>query len=332
VTQPISGQGIFEAERKPWIAVCGFAPSRKHFPFGDDRWWTWGCNDLAVYEARVDVTFEIHHTMNMGVRRSPEWEQILRSGGKRGRDFAPGNPATPIFMQEAHPDYPTVIAFPKNRIIEEFGKRVLPPLEYIPSVANAADYFTNSIGWMIALAILELTEVKKVNGRDQRVAKPDARLAVVGVSMAADSEYIAQKPNVEFWIGRAMGYGIDVWVPDDAHILKAATLYGYASSAPLAIRLQSDKDDLRKKTVELVQQEQQLAAQLEQVRYQLVAVRASKDYINGLERNLVIPTEIATGSTASGPQVGREILVADGQPVQTVVVPSDNQPAHAGVS
>lgn len=324
MTQAITGQSIFEAERKPWIAVCGFAPSRKHFPFGDDRWWVFGCNDLYAYEARVDVTFEIHHTMNMGPRRNPEHEAVLRGGGKRGMNFAIGNPATPVFMQEAHPDYPTVIAFPKNRIIEAFGERVLPPLDYMPSVAPAADYFTNSIGWMIALAILELTEVKKVNGREQRVAKPDARLAVVGVSMAADSEYIAQKPNVEFWIGRAMGYGIDVWVPDDAHILKAATLYGYASSTPLAVRLQSDKDDMRNKTIALQQQEAQLVQQLEQVRYQLVAVRANKDYINGLERNLVIPTEIGIGSTAEGPQVGREILVTDGQPIEQVVVPSDN--------
>ena len=330
----ISGEALFKAEAKNWIAVCGFAPSRKHFPFEDERWWTWGCNDLYAYEHRVDVTFEIHHTMNMGARRNPEHEAVLRGGGKRGAGFKTGAPATPIFMQEAHPEYPTVIAFPKNRIFEEFGKTNLPPLDYTPSVAAGASYFTNSIGWMIALAILELTEVRKVNGRDMRVAKPDARLAVVGVSMAADSEYIAQKPNVEYWIGRAQGYGIEVWVPDDAHILKAATLYGYASSDPLRVRLQSDREDLKGKTIEAQQQLAQHQQAVQQLEHQLTAVRAVKDYINGLERNLVIGTEIGIGSDAQGPGVGRDavLTLANGQTVETVIVPSDNQHQHVGAN
>lgn len=593
------GQTIYEAERKPWIAVLGFAPSKKHFAWADGRWWNWGCNDLYAHVPRVDVTFEIHHTMNMGARRNPEHEAALRGGGKRGTGFAIGNPATPVFMQEAHPEYPTVMAFPKNQIIEAFGKLNLSPLEYTPSVAAGADYFTNSISWMLALAILELTEERKINGVLRRVAKPDSRLAVCGVSMAADcvapetrvltedlrwipasevkvgdrlmsfdehpqnkgignkyrrwrvgtveqasevmkpcyrlsledgtkmtvsenhgwlvdllndhswkttsqlrdkasankarfasrltkviepwdelhsrdagylaaafdgeghlsqqqlshcdthcmrvsyaqrenamsreveaalqkygfdytiqtpkgsdcrsfnllggrpellrflgqvrpsrllekldtsilgrfqkkehvaveektfvgeqpvialkldtgtfiaegfashnSEYAVQKPSVEYWIGRAQGYGIEVWVPDDAHILKSATLYGYASSSPLRIRLQSDREDLRGKKVETQQQLQQAQQAVQQAEANLIAQRAIADYIDGLERNLVIGTEIGIGEKAReyDPTItdpnqlgsGRNTILElkDGQTVETVIIPSDNQ-------
>lgn len=334
MTEP-NAQALYAGESKDWIAVVGFAPSKKHFPWGDERWSVWGVNDLCFYVPRVDVAFELHHTMNMGVRRSPEWEQALRSGGKRGAQHEIGKPLTPVFMQEAHPEYPSVLAFPKQRIISEFGRLHLPPLEYTGTVAPGADYFTNSISWMIALAILELTEEKTVSGRTQRVAKPGARLGIVGVSMAAESEYSVQKPSVEYWIGRAQGMGIDVWVPDDAHILHTATLYGYASSNALRVRLQSDKDDLRNKTIEFQQQEQQAQMALQQAQGSLIAVRAVKDYINGLERNLVIGTEIGIGEEGQAPTEtdpnklgsGRNhiITLENGQVMETVIVPSDNQ-------
>lgn len=311
------GSRVFEQERRNWICLVGFAPSKKHAPFEDERWWMWSVNDAYHYVPRSDVAFELHHTLNLDKRRNESHEAVLRGGGKRGSQFEIGSPPTPIFMQEAHPDYPTVIAFPKERIISEFGKRSLPPGPGEVDVAPGADYFTNSIGWMIALAILELTEEREINGRMMRVAKPDARLGIYGISMAADSEYAVQRPNVEFWCGMARGYGIEVSIPDDAHILKAGTLYGYVSSQPLAVRLQADMSNFREQTIALQQQQAQLNAQLQQVEHQLTAIRAQKAYNEALNRNLVIGTEIGVGSDESGPHGGRELVEA--------VVHSDNQ-------
>lgn len=310
------GQQIYEAEKKDKILICGFAGSKKHVPWGDESWWTWGCNDLYAYTPRVDVTFEIHHILNMGARRNPEHEAVIRGGGKRGAQYATGNPATPIFMQETNPDYPTVIAFPKEKVLQAFGE------------TPGGDYFTNSISWMIALAILELTEVRKVNGQELRVSRPGTELAIYGISMAADSEYAVQRPSVEHWVGRAIGCGLKVTVPDDAHILKTATLYGYASSSALSIRLQSDLDDLKNQTIQIQTEIAQAEAVLSQKRMQLEAIRGTKSYIDTLQRNLTVSTEIPIGSAEKGPHDGRNTILTleDGKVVENLIVPaSDNQ-------
>lgn len=310
------GLALFESERRDKICICGFADSKKHAPFGDDSWWVWGMNDLYAHVPRVDVTFEIHHLLNMANRRNPQHEAVMAAGGKRGAAFEPGKPPTPIFLQESRPEWPTTITFPKERIFEAFGD------------SPGGTYFTNSVGWMIALAILELTEVKKVNGMDLRVSKPGAELSICGISMAADSEYVAQRPNVEYWVGRAIGYGIKTFVPDDAHILKAATTYGYSSSEPLMIRLQADRTQLSEQTLQLQQQAAQLQQQMAMIEAQLNQVRGMKGYIDTLQRNLTIDTEIKAGSTQKGPGVGRDSILTlqDGQVVESLVVPqSDGQ-------
>lgn len=328
------GLKLFQEQRKPWICILGFAGSKKHAPFADERWNIWGVNDLYAYVPRVDVTFEVHHTLNMGARRNPEHEAVMRAGGRRGSQYKAGEPRTPIVMQSEHPNYPTVFPYPLDTVITEFGRKPFEPVcEAESAVAPGASYFTNSIGLMLAMAILELTEVKKINGRDMRVAKADARLGVVGISMAAESEYIAQRPNVEYWIGRAQGYGIDVWVPDDAHILKAATMYGYASSSPLAVRLQSDKEDMKQKTIELQQAEAQINAQAQQVQLEIAGVRAVKQYQDMLLRTMTIDTEIGVGSDQKGPGVGRDAILTlqDGKVIEASIVAASDNHQPAGV-
>jgi hypothetical protein len=56
------------------------------------------------------------------------------------------------------------------------------------------DYFSNTIDYMIALAVYEgYTE-----------------LDLYGVNMARESEYYYEKPGVDYWCGQAMGRGIKV--------------------------------------------------------------------------------------------------------------------------
>jgi hypothetical protein len=305
--EQVSGLAIYEAERRSKICIVGFADSKRHAPWQDTSWSFWGVNDLYAHVPRVDVIFEIHHTMNMGNRRNPDHEKVLAGGGKRGTGFEIGAPLTPIFVQTARPEWPTSISFPRDKVMEELG----------------SDYFTNSVSWMIALAILELTEIKKVNGRDQRVAKPGTALSVCGVSMAADSEYVQQRPNVEYWVGRAESLGIEVYVPDDAHILKAATLYGYDTSSPLRVRLQADKVQMQEQTIQLMQKQGQLQSELQMVQSQLEHIRGMKSYIDTLVRNLTISTEIEVGSKEMGPHKGRDTILTleDGKLIESLVVP-----------
>ena len=76
------------------------------------------------------------------------------------------------------------------------------------------DYFTNTIDYMIALAIYE--HFTQIN--------------MYGVNMSMKGEYAFEKPGVDFWCGMALGRGIDVRIfGEKSTIMKSpdGLLYGY---------------------------------------------------------------------------------------------------------
>lgn len=189
------------------IAILGKAPSSRDLaPFDDDSWEIWGLSDMAMPEypspiKRWDRWFEMHD-LDDGFRR---WNQnyvewIKQDHGK------------PIYVQENRDDVPSGVAYPRREIFAHFDK-------YISNQdGDPLHYFTNSISWMIALAIYEgATEI-----------------ALYGVDMAQHgmglrSEYAYQRPSVELWLGIAAGRGITVTIPKESDLLKTPHLYGYDS-------------------------------------------------------------------------------------------------------
>jgi hypothetical protein len=77
--------------------------------------------------------------------------------------------------------------------------------------AQFGDYFTNSISYMLAMAIDEGYQV----------------IHVYGVDMAQDTEYGTQRPSCEFFLGVAVGRGIQIYVPKTSDLLKVRWMYGY---------------------------------------------------------------------------------------------------------
>ena len=76
------------------------------------------------------------------------------------------------------------------------------------------DYFTNTVDYAIALAVYE----------------GYSSLELYGINMEVDSEYFWEKPGVEFWVGQAMGRGVNVTAHGNhTSILKSrdGLLYGY---------------------------------------------------------------------------------------------------------
>ena len=76
------------------------------------------------------------------------------------------------------------------------------------------DYFSNSIDYMIALAIYEGA----------------TSIDLYGVNMTAATEWAYQKPGVDYWCGQAMGRGIEVNVYGMVSIIMKTCdglLYGY---------------------------------------------------------------------------------------------------------
>lgn len=89
--------------------------------------------------------------------------------------------------------------YPIEAVIDRFG----------------TDYFSNSVDYAIALALLEgFTEID-----------------LYGVNLMHLTEYIYLKAGVEYWIGRAHGMGVTVRAFGNSSVLKTkdGKLYGYGT-------------------------------------------------------------------------------------------------------
>jgi hypothetical protein len=72
-------------------------------------------------------------------------------------------------------------------------------------------YFSNTVAYMIAYAIYQ---------------KVDS-ITLYGIAQIAASEYISERGCVEFWIGMALGMGIEVNIATHSALLKNGSQYPY---------------------------------------------------------------------------------------------------------
>lgn len=162
------------------IAILGSSPSQNSAPFDDPTWEIWTCSPDTVGVPRVDFHFEIHS---------------LESIERLGEDHVEYLRALPVYMQEAFPQFPHSIKYPKDEMLAEFGPH----------------FFTSSIAYMLALAISR---------------KPE-RIGLWGVDMLAEDEYDHQRPGCFRFIEIARERGIDVFIPEGSGLLIPTKLYGY---------------------------------------------------------------------------------------------------------
>ena len=98
--------------------------------------------------------------------------------------------------------------YPIKEVMEKFGSR----------------YFTNSISYMIALAMY----------------KGYSEINLYGVDMDMGTEYIYERPSVMYWIGFARGKGVKVTIAsgtDDPYFL-----YGYETNSKLTKKMEERMD------------------------------------------------------------------------------------------
>lgn len=108
-------------------------------------------------------------------------------------EFLKNNQET-LYIMEKYSELPEANIFQWRNLIEKFR----------------CSYFTSSMAWLIANAINEGYE----------------DVSLFGVDLLLESEYIKQKPCIEFWLGVAIGKGIKVSVQDSSNLLKPQSLYG----------------------------------------------------------------------------------------------------------
>lgn len=204
------------------VAILGLAPSYKFAPFNDPTWEIWGLNDAFSLLPRYDRWFEMHSENHIKTYKCRFDENINYYDWLK-------KATVPIYMQEKYDNIPNSVEYPLKNIINIFG-----------------DYFTNTISYMIALAIYEGYE----------------EIALYGVNMESDGEYQDQRPSVEYFIGIQKGKSLinntfkEVFIHESSPILKSAFLYGY-EMIPNGIKkiIDTKLNDFNKNIEELKAQE-----------------------------------------------------------------------------
>jgi len=185
------------------IAIVGCSDTKHLAPHNDPSWEMWGMNNAYTYVPRRTGWFEIHpiklqdgkyfrrKLLRPGVF---EWSNEFRGQPMETyiRDLAGLD--VPVYMQQHWDAIPKSVPYPLQDITSRFG-----------------DYFTNSVSYMIALAIMQgATEI-----------------GCYGVDMATGSEYGPQRPSCEYFLGIAVGLGIKIVIPKQMDLLKTKFLYGF---------------------------------------------------------------------------------------------------------
>ena len=165
------------------VAIVAYSlTTRKQAPFFDTNFEIWGLNWLFYKIPRADRWFEMHYSKVEDIE--PE----------RYRDWLQTQKEIPVYMQHKFKAVPMSIRYPKNEVIQEFGK-----------------YFTCSMDWMIALAIYEKYRA----------------IHLYGVEMARGSQYEYQRESLSWWMGIAYGRKTEIYIPKESDLLRTEVLYGY---------------------------------------------------------------------------------------------------------
>jgi len=185
---------------KKTVAIVGLAPTSCSLaPFDEEGVEIWGLNEAHAFPQwfkRADRWFQIHATES--------WKRYIAKRDVRGHfDWLKKNEwDIPIYMQYYHELVPNSIGYPLHEVVDEV-------FHNFRRGDTKVKYFTSTLAYMMGIALLEKFE----------------RIEIYGFEMADEIEYVQQKACAEFWIGYAMGKGVEVYTPPNCQILYSQ-LYG----------------------------------------------------------------------------------------------------------
>lgn len=203
-----AGNGHVQTRKR--VAILGTAPTMTAAPHDDERFEIWVCSPCLDYKmfsedgARVSRIFEMHS--------SDYWDKpdILRRLNA---------PAVPVFMLAQTDAVPKSVAYPSTDVLT------------LPNGSRVNANFTNSIAYMIALAIHEGAH----------------EISLFGVAMAAEEEYDNQRTSCAYWMAVADTLGIDTFVAEEIGrtMVMPEYQYGYQSDSKLVMALKLRRDGMR---------------------------------------------------------------------------------------
>ena len=211
------------------VALLGTVPHKMMAPFNDKDFEIWAIAHACLGEPlpKVDRIFEIH-----------KWDEVVKWGSLGAFQMLPH---APKYLIEKHEEIPNTLAFPFADIDKKF------------QIFNdrKESHMTNSISWMIAMAIDEGFE----------------EIHIYGVNMSHHTEYGTQKPSCEYYLGLAKGLGIKIYVPPVSDLLKSNFLYGLdeEKQGEISGKIQERKDWLNGVYQQNLQQKNQMLQQMAQL-------------------------------------------------------------------
>lgn len=218
------------------VAIVGFSESTRHdAPWGDKKGWPelWVCNRLPLQEGVTRWTRHFDPHPLSWTEQNFTSELFAEYLGFLTQDHGDRL----IYLLEEIESVPNSVRYPIERVVEFVGRR----------------YFTNVIGYQIALALV--LGAKKIG--------------LWGIDLRADEEYGAQRPNVEWLLGVAQGMGVEVELPDKSAVLNAdrsQPLYGMeeggAELAEVERAIVSRVEELQKRLAELAGQNEAVLKQM----------------------------------------------------------------------
>ncbi len=228
------------------VAIIGFTSHRAQAAFEDPNVELWGLNDLYI-DLPVQVNdrwrwFQLHHWES---GRPVESVVDLTGGPVHPRD--PNHVAwlekaaqqIPVYLLEARAECPSAKVFPYEECYRYFAK---PFKRWEQCI-----YFTNSISFMIGLAIMEGFKEIGIYGVDMMVG-----------GNSPGSEYGWQRPSCEWLIGWAGAAGITIDIPDESDLMKTAFPYGDPKGAQFRRKLYQHDQELAQRQANLNNQAQGL--------------------------------------------------------------------------
>lgn len=221
------------AAKRKNIAICGFASSTRHYILDVAKkpdWEIFGLNQLYRHIPRADRWFDIHCNWDKETVPGTDHRKWAQECG------------IPFYMMRHEPSLPTSVTYPLDKVMKHFG---------------GVDYFTSTIPYMMALALMEIdvdvrerlnVEINDWCAASARVfattgeivtEQPDwwlrqqrfyaeYMIGVFGIDLVVGGEYFQEKPCAEFWIGAAaLGRGVQLAIPPESALCKQLHRYGY---------------------------------------------------------------------------------------------------------
>lgn len=182
----------------------------------DCEYWCWNevgslKDDRPNYWAkRVDLLLQLHASPiwrnhnNLNHGRQQKIDNDTQSNSHY--DWLQRVHEYPIYMQEHYDDVPSSVKYPLDDIIETLLPNIVRD---IGKGQTQIRHFTSSTSYAIALAIYM--------GKKQ--------IELHGIEMTSDTEYVRQRDGVTFWLGVAVGKGINVVIHSPLFLNEK--LYGY---------------------------------------------------------------------------------------------------------